>query len=120
MPYAHVNMMLCCWLVALCPARLIARQRWIWAFGRICQLVRRRKRKQFEIMSQRATDRYATACRCLMRGNMSVPNRCRRLSLTFGRAGYNGAAVVIVYSSSSGQCGVDERGPPIAEGTALQ
>ncbi|CAN0312301.1 unnamed protein product [Ectocarpus sp. 6 AP-2014] len=38
-------------------SRLIARQRWIWAFGRICQLVRRRKRKQFEIMSQRATDR---------------------------------------------------------------
>ncbi|CAM9424792.1 unnamed protein product, partial [Scytosiphon promiscuus] len=38
-------------------ARYIARQRWIWAFGRVCQLVRRRKRKQFEIMSQRATDR---------------------------------------------------------------
>ncbi|CAM9661521.1 unnamed protein product [Ectocarpus fasciculatus] len=38
-------------------SRLVARQRWIWAFGRICQLVRRRKRKQFEIMSQRATDR---------------------------------------------------------------
>lgn len=39
--------------------RYIARQRWIWALDRVCQLVRRRKRKQFEIMSQRATDRYA-------------------------------------------------------------
>eukprot|EP00752_Nemacystus_decipiens_P012539 g11107.t1 len=38
-------------------SRYIARQRWIWAFGRVCHLLRRRKRKQFEIMSQRATDR---------------------------------------------------------------
>ena len=38
--------------------RYVARQRWIWAYGRVCQLVRRRKRKQFEIMSQRATDRW--------------------------------------------------------------
>lgn len=35
----------------------IARQRWLWAFGRVCNLIRRRKRKQLEIMSQRATDR---------------------------------------------------------------
>lgn len=38
-------------------ARYIARQRWVWAIGRVCQLIRRRKRKQFEIMSQRATDK---------------------------------------------------------------
>lgn len=38
-------------------ARYIARQRWAWAFARVCQLIRRRKRKEFEIMSQRATDR---------------------------------------------------------------
>lgn len=38
-------------------AKYIARQRWMWAFGRVCQLIRRRKRKQFEIMSDRATDR---------------------------------------------------------------
>lgn len=42
--------------------RYIARQRWIWAFGRVCQLIRRRKRKQFEIMSQRATDRLVITC----------------------------------------------------------
>lgn len=41
----------------IAPPRYIARQRWVWAIGRVCQLVRRRKRKQFEIMSQRATDR---------------------------------------------------------------
>lgn len=40
--------------------KYVARQRWIWAFGRVCQLIRRRKRKSFEIMSQRATDRYET------------------------------------------------------------
>lgn len=39
-------------------ARHVARLRWIWAFGRVCQLIRRRKRKRFEVMSQRATDRY--------------------------------------------------------------
>lgn len=39
-------------------ARHVARLRWIWAFGRVCQLIRRRKRKKFEVMSQRATDRY--------------------------------------------------------------
>lgn len=38
-------------------ARYVARQRWTWAFWRVCQLLRRKKRKQFEIMSQRATDR---------------------------------------------------------------
>ena len=38
-------------------ARHVARLRWIWAFGRVCQLIRRRKRKKFEVMSQRATDR---------------------------------------------------------------
>lgn len=37
--------------------RYIARQRWLWAFGRVCHLIRRRKRKQLEIMTQRATDR---------------------------------------------------------------
>lgn len=42
-------------------SRFIARQRWLWAFGRVCQLIRRRKRKQFEIMNQRATDRYQHA-----------------------------------------------------------
>lgn len=35
----------------------IAQQRWLWAFGRVCHLLRRRKRKQLEIMTQRATDR---------------------------------------------------------------
>ena len=40
-------------------ARHVARLRWIWAFGRVCQLIRRRKRKRFEVMFQRATDRYS-------------------------------------------------------------
>lgn len=44
-------------------ARYVARQRWLWAFWRVCQLLRRKKRKQFEIMSQRATDRYAAKLR---------------------------------------------------------
>ncbi|CAM9677874.1 unnamed protein product, partial [Choristocarpus tenellus] len=34
-----------------------ARSRWLWAYGRVCDLLHRRKRKDFEIMSQRATDK---------------------------------------------------------------
>lgn len=44
---------------AALDARYLARKRWIWAIGRVCQLLRRRKRQEFEIMSQRATDRWA-------------------------------------------------------------
>lgn len=44
---------------AALDARYLARKRWIWAIGRVCQLLRRRKRQEFEIMSQRATDRCA-------------------------------------------------------------
>lgn len=40
-------------------ARYLAKKRWLWAIGRVCQLLRRRKRQEFEIMSQRATDRCA-------------------------------------------------------------
>lgn len=47
-------------------ARDLARRRWAWAFGRVCQLIRRRKRKQFEIMTQRATDRYGFECDLLL------------------------------------------------------
>lgn len=45
-------------------SRDVARRRWVWAYGRVCHLLRRRKRKQFEIMSQRATDRCNARSSC--------------------------------------------------------
>lgn len=58
-------------------ARYVARQRWIWAFWRVCQLLRRKKRKQFEIMSQRATDRYAAQLRATISYHLEG-RRCGR------------------------------------------